>query len=95
MDDLDNTLDKEMILKKIREEVAERLKNYQKTMSYMAADAPLGVLCLPKEIENALINHGCLRVYDLFDRDFTEIKGLGVSRIKRLTAALDQFFAMF
>ncbi len=95
MDELENNLDKEMILKKIREEVAERLKNYQKTMSYMAADAPLSVLCLPKVIENALINHGCLRIYDLFDCDFTEIKGLGVGRIRHLTTCLDQFFAMF
>lgn len=95
MDELEINLNKEKILKKIREEVSERLKNYQKTVSYMSADAPLAVLCLPKTIENALINHGCLRIYDLFDCDFTEIKGLGVARINRLTTSLDQFFSMF
>ena len=44
--------------------------------------------------KDPLINHGCNRIYDLFDCDFTKIKGLGVSRIRDLTACLDKFFSM-
>lgn len=81
-------------MKKIREELAKSLRNYTKTISYMAGDAPIEVLGLSKSIQNILINEGCLRVYDLFDRDFTKIKGLGKGRIRDLTTCLDQFIAM-
>lgn len=84
----------EQRMTKIREEVAKRFVGYRKTLNYMAADAPLGVLCLPTVIYNALFAHGCRRVYDLFDCDFTKVKGLGVGRIRDLTACLDEFFAM-
>ena len=33
----------------IRKKLWDALDNYQKTMSYMVADAPIGVLCLPKK----------------------------------------------
>ena len=94
MDNVDNEKIKDTELKKIKEELLKKLEEYRKSMKYMAADAPIGILCLPKATEKSLINHGCLRVYDLFNCDFTEIKGLGVTRIKRLTACLDQFFAV-
>lgn len=81
-------------LKKVREEVLKKMQGYRKTLAYMAADAPIGILCLPKSIENILLANGCLRVYDLFDRDFTEIKGFGEARSRDLTARLDEFFAM-
>ena len=84
----------ELQMKKLREEVLIKFDEYKKTLNYMAADAPLGVLCLPTAIENALITHGCLRIYDLFDLDFTKVKGLGVTRIRDLTTRLDQFFSM-
>ena len=81
-------------MQKIREEVSKKFNDYRNTLNYMAADAPISILCLPTAIENALLAHGCLRIYDLFNIDFTEIKGLGVTRIRDLTACLDKFFSM-
>lgn len=90
-----NKIEYDEKIKKIRQEVAKKFEDYKKTMQFMAADAPIGILCLPSVIHNALLNHGCSRIYDLFDLDFTKVKGLGVRRIGDLTACLDQFFSMF
>lgn len=81
-------------LRKVREEIAKKFVEYRKSILFMAGDAPIETLCLPKVIENALLAHGCLRIYDLFDCNFTEIKGLGISRIRDLTSCLDQFVSM-
>lgn len=81
-------------MRKVREQVAQKFTEYRTTLAYMAADAPIGTLCLPSVIENALLAHGLMRIYDLFDCDFTEVKGLGVRRIGELTASLDKFFSM-
>lgn len=81
-------------LKKIKENFVKSLNNYGKTMSYLAADAPIAVLCLPKAVETALSNAGCLRVYDLLDRDLTKIKGLGKRRVGDLTARLNKFLSI-
>jgi|SRR5271166_3028892 len=81
-------------MRKIKEEIAKKFTDYRKTINYMAADAPIGTLCLPTVIENALLDHGCLRIYDLFDCDFTKVKGLGIRRIGDLTASLDKFISM-
>ena len=89
-----NNFEYEEGMRKIREEISKKFSEYRTTLTYMAADAPLGILCLPPVIENALIAHGCLRIYDLFDCDFTKVKGLGEVRIRHLTACLDEFFTM-
>ena len=81
-------------MQKVRDEVLKKFDEYRKTISFMSGDAPLGVLCLHPAIEKALLAHGLLRVYDLFDRDFTKVKGLGVVRIRELTSCLDKFFSM-
>jgi hypothetical protein len=81
-------------LRKIREEVARKLVDYRKTMSYMLCDAPIEVLGLPAVIENALLAHGCSRIYNILDLDLTEVKGLGAVRIGHLTTRLDEFFSM-
>ncbi len=81
-------------MRKIREEVSKKFTEYRTTLNYMASDAPISILCLPPAIENALSAHGCLRIYDLFDLDFTTVKGLGVRRIGDLTSSLDKFFSM-
>lgn len=94
IEDVKNNLEKEESLRKIREEVLKRFDDYRNTLNYMVGDAPLQILCLPSIIESALLAHGCLRVYDLFDCDFTKVKGMGIVRIRDLTARLDQFFAM-
>jgi hypothetical protein len=97
MSDLENltaNLEYDAQMKKLKEEVLQRFSDYRKTIAFMAADAPISILCLPRVIENALLAHGCLRVYDLLNCDFTEIKGLGAVRIRNLTARLDEFLAM-
>lgn len=81
-------------IKKINKELLESLQNYRKTISFLAGDAPIEVLCLSKPIEKALISDGCLRVYDLFDRDLTKIKGIGKTRIRELTTSLNQFISV-
>lgn len=85
---------KQSDIKKINTKLLKSLKDYRKTMQYMGGDAPIGILCLPKQLENILISNGYLRVYDLFNCDFTEIKGIGKTRIGYLTARLDQFITM-
>lgn len=87
-------VEKEKQLKKVRKELKKRLKEYNKTILYMTGDAPLGILCLPTVIEKCLLDHGCLRIYDLFNLDFTKVKGLGASRIRDLTSRLDEFCSM-
>lgn len=78
----------------IKEEVFKKFNEYRKTMNFMITDAPLSILCLPLIIEKSLSNHGCFRIYDLFDLDFTKVKGLGIVRIRDLTTCLDKFFSM-
>jgi len=104
MDDLNKIIDNTEVvqknfeyeekMRKLREEVAKKFEDYRNTLNYMACDAPISILCLPSVIEKALIAHGLLRIYDLFNCDFTEVKGLGVSRTRDLTTCLDKFFAM-
>lgn len=79
---------------KIREELLKGLQNYRKTLSYLLADAPVSILCLPSSMEKVLNDNGIVRLYDLFDADLTKIEGLSVSRLRNLTARIDEFFAM-
>ena len=78
----------------IKDELIKNLNNYRKTINYMLGDAPLGCLGLNPATEKCLLNHGCLRIYDLFDLDFVKVKGLGVVRIRDLTTCLDKFLSM-
>lgn len=94
VDNVNNNFENEEKIRKIREEVLKKFNEYRKTISYMEADGPIEILCLPNVIEKCLIDHGCLRIYDMFDCDFTKVKGLGVSRIRNLTSCLDKFFSM-
>jgi hypothetical protein len=88
-----NNLDDEK-LKIVQKELLENLKNYRKTLSYMIGDAPIEVLGLNKTLETVLINSGCTRIYDVFDRDLSKIKGIGDVRIRELTARIDEFLSM-
>ncbi len=80
--------------KVINDELKETLGKYRNTMKYMAADAPIGVLCLDDRFEKILSDAGIFRVYDLFERDFTKIKGVGVVRARQLTSRVDEFLSM-
>ena len=84
----------EMILQKLREELSKSFSEYRDTMKFMAADAPIEILCLQPTTEKILLNNGCLRVYDVFNMDFTKVEGLGPVRIRHLTTSLNKFFSM-
>ena len=91
---LSDTFEQDLDMQKLKEELRKSFAKYQTTMKYMLADAPIGVLCLPETIEKILLDQGFLRIYDLFDVDLVKVKGLGIVRIKQLTASLDKFFSM-
>ena len=91
---LNKNIEDQNQLKKIREEVLKKYQDYRKTISFLATDAPIEVLCLPDEIQSILLNNGILRVYELFDCDFVKIKGLGKIRIARITSSLNQFLSV-
>jgi|ERR1700690_22022 len=93
-EDVNKKFENEEVLKKIKEDVIKKFAEYQKTMAFMCADAPIEILCLPKQIEKILLSNGLLRVYDLFNCDFSKIKGLGEVRIRELTTQLDKFISM-
>ncbi len=90
----DNNLDRDLEMSKIKEEVLKKFSEYRTTIAFMAADAPIGILCLPPPIEKVLLSNGLLRVYDLFNCDFVKVEGLGEARIRNLTTCLDKFFSM-
>lgn len=83
--------EKAQILKK---EILQRFSEYNRTIDFMVADAPLSVLCLPKATEKALSACGYKRVYDLFGLDFTKVEGLDEARIEGLTSSLDKFLSV-
>ena len=93
--DEEKILTQDMLKNKIKEEVLKKLVEYNNTMQFMATDAPIEVLCLPKQIERALLNAGITRIFELLNCNLREIKGLGVARVNRLTASLNEFIAMF
>ena len=83
-------LDKE----KIAAELLKSLENYRKNMAYMAADAPLSILNIPKSVQKVLNNQGIERIYDLIDLDFTKIIGISESRIAAIKQSVDEFLSM-
>lgn len=89
---MNNELDENSL--KIKKELAESFASYNLTVKYMLADAPISILCLPPQTEKVLIANGCLRVYDIFDRDLAKIEGLDEIRIRHLTTCVDQFLSV-
>lgn len=92
--DINSNFEHEIKMQKLREELSKSFENYKNTMRMLTADAPIETLCLPSTIEKILLNHGCLRIYDLVDLDFTKIEGLKPVRIRNLTTSLNQFLSM-
>ncbi len=93
-ENINNNFENDLDMVKLKEELRKRFHEYQTTMKFMLADAPIEVLCLNKQIEKILLDNGFLRIYDLFNIDFFKIKGLGAVRISNLTTSLDKFFSM-
>ncbi len=85
---------KKSVVRKINKKLLESLGNYRVALNFMAGDMPIGVLCLSKPTEKILSENGIVRVYDLFNRDLTKIKGIGKVRARELAASLQQFLPM-
>jgi hypothetical protein len=94
IDDVEKGLDRDKLLREIREKTLQGLKEYEKVISLMACDAPLSVLCIPKIVEKTLNENGIHRVYELLHTDFIKIEALSVIQARDLTARLDQFITM-
>lgn len=91
---VNQNLEYDIEIQALKERLKQSFDQYEKTMKFLSADAPIEILCLPAPIEKLLLSNGCLRIYDVFNLDLAKIKGLGVSRVRDLTARLDQFFSM-
>ena len=85
--------DKEIAL--LRKEILKSLSDYRDTISFLAADAPIQVLCLPKKVEKILSDGGYVRVVDIFNMDLTKIEGLDAIMIRNLAARLNEFLSVF
>lgn len=100
MDDVDNqNLDDTKIKNEVQKyfsstDFKKDVAHYREIVCYMSANVPLGVLCLPVALEKILIREGYIRVYDLLNRDLSEIRGIGKTRRDLITARLDQFFSV-
>ena len=94
LENVNDNFEFDLKMKQLKEELLKNFSQYQDTMKYLTADTPIQTLCLAPVIENILLRNGFLRIYDLFNVDFFEIKGLGDARIRELTSRLDQFFSM-
>lgn len=93
-ENIEEKFENDLDMAKLKETLRQKFHDYQMTIKYMLADAPIEVLCLPSTTEKILLDQGLLRIYDLFDLDLVKIKGIGVVRVKQLTASLDKFFSM-
>lgn len=93
-ENINNNFEKDIEMEKLKEELSKKFNDYQTTMKFMLADAPIEILCLNTAIEKILLDQGFLRIYDLFNVDLVKIKGLGAVRIRNLTSSLDKFFSM-
>lgn len=78
----------------VSKQVREQWTQYQKLIYTMSLDGPIEMLCLPQKINQILIDAGCVRVYDMVDRDFSEIERLSEREIALVSARLDEFLSM-
>lgn len=95
LDNINHNFEKDIDMDRLKKELKKKFSDYEVTMKYMLADAPIEILCLKSDVQSILLREGFLRIYDLFNVDLIKVKGLGVVRIKELTTRLDQFFSMF
>lgn len=94
IENVNNNFENDMKMEELKKILAKKFEEYEKTMKYLLADAPIQILNLDKLVEKILLDNGLLRVYDLFDVDFIKIKGFGAARLGHLTTRLNEFFSM-
>ena len=63
-------------LKKFKRYAVDLLKFYGKKMKMMSCDVPIEVLNLSDNLTRKLKSNGVERIYDFFNGNFAEIKGL-------------------
>lgn len=85
-------LEEEPDFKKI--DIQKELSHYRTVIGFMSANVPIGVLCLPKSLENLLAKHDIVRVYDLINHSLDGIEGLGKQRIDLIRTRCDEFFSV-
>lgn len=78
----------------MQKKAQEDYEYYKKTLHFMGADVPIGVLCLPDKINNILIKNDVLRVYDLCHYDFRSFKGIGEKAVGLITSRLNDFLSV-
>ena len=77
-----------------QDKLNKEFARYRKTMTYLGCDMPIEALCLSPGLEKALLAAGIERLYDAFEFDLSKIKGVGNTRLRELTARLDEFMTM-
>ena len=85
----DKIMRKEM--KRIQKNFFKQIDNYKNFIRQCELDAPIEVLCLPKDILGILKRGGYVRVADIERADLTKIKGLGRTRIATLQTCINKF----
>ena len=78
-------------VKLTKEDLEKNLNHYRNVVNCLGANVPIGCLCLPKKVENALKAEGFILIYDLLYRDFREVKGIGEGTLDLITSRLDEF----
>ena len=78
-------------MNKIQKNLFKQLDNYKRFIRQCELDAPIEILCLPKDILTILRKNSLSRIFQLTDLDLTKIKGLGAVRISILQAKLNDF----
>lgn len=94
LESLTDNLASDLDMKRLKDELLIKYKEYQTTIKLMACDAPIAILCLSPKTEKILLSNGCLRVYDILEMDLTKIVGLTEVAARDLTSRLDQFRSM-
>lgn len=94
LENVNNNFEEKIHMEKLKQELIKSFTDYRSVIKMLVGDAPISVLCLNKKIEKSLSAAGFFRVYDIFDLDFTEIKGLTDVDITHLTSRLDEFVSM-
>ncbi len=76
---------------KIKQHFLKSLMDYRQYIEHAQLDAPLEVLCLPKNTLSILHREGFTRVSEISSYDLTKIKGLGLVKIAYINSRLQQF----
>jgi len=67
---------------------------YKEMMQMLSANVPIQVLCLPKKIEQTLINNKFTLVSDLIYSDFRKVKGIGPKASDIIFARVEEFVSV-